>query len=273
MNGNDNCSVRTGGFANRRKDRPQTESLGKVKVIHGSHDETFDNLVDMNVATVLASLKQIFNIADDAVASVNGVKVSMDHRLVTNDVLEFIKPFGQKGLGDLLTPEQILKRWDIDRKQYEKFISEGMPTEPLDDGSVRHFEYAVDEWQRSRVSKHPGRTTKKPSSGVTPRWDEITKRLYVGKDLIKNLVKCSSTYGQLRILKEFEAAGWPTFLQDPFGDNGTGNFEDSTSETVSGLNKNHKTTGILRFHMHNKVGIRWEITGPTKGRGRSRKAP
>ena len=256
------------GFANSRKDRSKAISLGKVKVIHGSHNETFDNLVNMNVASVLSSLKQIFNISDHAVASVNGVKVGMDHCLVTNDVLEFIKPFGQKGL----TPEQILKRWDISRNQYEKFVSEGMPTEPLDDGSYRHFEYAVDAWQRGRVSKQPGRPTRKPSSVVTPRWDEITKQLYVGKHLIKNLVKCSPAFGQLRILKEFEDAGWPTFLQDPFGDKGTGKFEVTTNETVSGLNKNQKTTGVLRFHIHNKVGIRWEIIKPSKGRGRSRKA-
>jgi hypothetical protein len=70
---------------------------GKVKVIHGANDDTFDGLVGQKVSTVRASLVDAFNIPGDALALVNGQQVDNTYSLQQNDVLEFIKQAGVKG--------------------------------------------------------------------------------------------------------------------------------------------------------------------------------
>lgn len=70
---------------------------GKVKVIHGANDDTFDGLVGQKVSTVRASLVDAFNIPGDALALVNGNQVDNNYSLQQNDVLEFIKQAGVKG--------------------------------------------------------------------------------------------------------------------------------------------------------------------------------
>jgi hypothetical protein len=70
---------------------------GKIKVIHGANDDTFDGLIGQKVATVRASLVDAFNIPGDALALVNGMQVDNTYTLQQNDVLEFIKQAGVKG--------------------------------------------------------------------------------------------------------------------------------------------------------------------------------
>ena len=70
---------------------------GKVKVIHGANDDTFDGLVGQKVSTVRASLVDAFNIPGDALALVNGNQVDNNYVLQQSDVLEFIKQAGVKG--------------------------------------------------------------------------------------------------------------------------------------------------------------------------------
>lgn len=70
---------------------------GRVKVIHGANDDTFDGLVGQKVSTVRASLVDAFNIPGDALALVNGNQVDNNYVLQQNDVLEFIKQAGVKG--------------------------------------------------------------------------------------------------------------------------------------------------------------------------------
>lgn len=77
---------------------PILEKLeGKVKVIHGANDDTFDGLVGQSVGSVRASLVDAFNIPGDAMALVDGTQVNNDFVLKTNQTLEFIKAAGVKG--------------------------------------------------------------------------------------------------------------------------------------------------------------------------------
>lgn len=107
---------KVGGFANtQKKATPSAASevlnaeetlakldaaeakVGQVKVIHGSADGVFDNLVGVSVATVRASLVTAFNIPGDATAFINGEQVDGNYVLQANEVLEFVKSAGQKG--------------------------------------------------------------------------------------------------------------------------------------------------------------------------------
>jgi len=71
---------------------------GPIKVIHGANDGLFE-VAGAPVGSVQASLVEAFNIPGDALAFVNGKVVEYEYRLQTNDVLEFMRPWGRKGTG------------------------------------------------------------------------------------------------------------------------------------------------------------------------------
>ena len=75
----------------------KAEAVGQVKVVHGSADGVFDNLIGVQVNTVKASLVHAFNIPGEAQAFVNGETVNGDYALQANDTLEFVKQAGVKG--------------------------------------------------------------------------------------------------------------------------------------------------------------------------------
>jgi DNA adenine methylase len=73
-----------------------------VKVIHGANDGVFA-LAGATVASTQASLSDAFNIPLEAFARINGKIVGEDHRVLTNDLVEFVMPWGTKG-GSAMTP-------------------------------------------------------------------------------------------------------------------------------------------------------------------------
>lgn len=131
----------------------------QIMVICGSTDMSFDNIDGYSVGTVKTSLQDPFSIPKTAAAFVNGNRVADEHRLRFGDVVEFIQIDGRKGLGGLLSSQDLMKAWRIDQDQYQAWIADGLPTERLVDGSTAHFAMAVDEWCRARVkvrlSKNP----------------------------------------------------------------------------------------------------------------------
>lgn len=69
-----------------------------VKVIHGANDGHFE-VAGETVGGVRASLAHAHNIPDDAIALVDGQRVTDDFRLAENSVLEFVGQRGVKGAG------------------------------------------------------------------------------------------------------------------------------------------------------------------------------
>jgi hypothetical protein len=73
-----------------------------VKVIHGANDGLF-NIAGTTVATLWASLSDVFNIPADALAFVNGEQVDPSFRLLASNTVEFVKQYGEKSI---LDPEE-----------------------------------------------------------------------------------------------------------------------------------------------------------------------
>jgi len=141
-----------------------TTTPNLVHVIHGPDDDCF-SLADRSVGYVKASLVHALNVPSYASAWVNGQNVGDEHILKGGDVLEFCVRRGFKGLGELLSPAELMKRWKIKRKQYDQWVSEGLPTVTLLDGNLRHPAPLVDGWW-SNQSTSPQST---PSSvNATP---------------------------------------------------------------------------------------------------------
>ncbi len=84
--------------------------ISPVKVIHGANDGLFD-IAGTTVATLWASLSDVFNIPADALAFVNGEQVDPSYRLLASDTVEFVKQYGEKSI---LDPEE---KAQIDRME------------------------------------------------------------------------------------------------------------------------------------------------------------
>jgi hypothetical protein len=74
----------------------------KVRVVHGSNEQYFDNLGGKTVGTIRKSLREVFNIPGDAEALISGKKVTDDFILEGGQSLEFVKEAGVKGDGKSL---------------------------------------------------------------------------------------------------------------------------------------------------------------------------
>lgn len=89
-----------------------TLTAGQVRVVHGATDDTFDDIAGEPVAAVRAALAA-FNVPSGAVAFVNGLPVTPDHRLEPGDTIEFVHPFGVKGA---LDPDELALLQRIEAK-------------------------------------------------------------------------------------------------------------------------------------------------------------
>ncbi len=116
-------------------------------IVHGANKGSF-RVVGQTVRSVRRALREVFNIPDDASALINGGSVGDDRILADGEHLEFTREYGTKGLGALLTPEQLRELWAISKEGYEELLTNGLPTLTFSKGSVRHPEAAVDEFLR-----------------------------------------------------------------------------------------------------------------------------
>lgn len=130
---------------------------GMVHVACGIHQGLYP-IAGTLVANVRRSLREVFGIPDDAKAFVGSIQVGDDHRLRVGDRLDFVRAKGVKGLGELLTPEQLQQRWAITREQYLQLLRMGLPAIRFEDQSLLHPEMAVDEWFRQQVGSRKGRS-------------------------------------------------------------------------------------------------------------------
>jgi hypothetical protein len=118
-----------------------------VEIINGPHQDSYP-VAGWPVSKVRTALAGVFSIPPGAEALVDGHPVMGDAILQAGGTLEFIRASGSKGLGELLTPEQLKERWGITDDEYQRLLDKGMP---IDSVTGRHPELAVDEWWREQV--------------------------------------------------------------------------------------------------------------------------
>ena len=141
-----------------------------VHVVYGDQHDFFD-LAGEFVAEVHTALAAAWGIPVDAISLVNGLEVGRKHLLQPGDELEFLSPQGEKGLGELLTPAQLMERWQITTQQYEELVRRGLPTLQMEDGTILHPEVSIDEWFRRGLVSPPSNNTSDPGPGFgLPPW-------------------------------------------------------------------------------------------------------
>jgi hypothetical protein len=88
---------RRGARGNGSEEELESDPTG-VQVIWGAMAQQME-LVGMTVGDAQGLLQQAFNLAPDATALVDGQLVTRDQRLSSGQVLEFVRPAGEKGVG------------------------------------------------------------------------------------------------------------------------------------------------------------------------------
>ncbi len=151
-------------------------SSRSVKVIHGANDGLF-LVAGVAVATIRASLKDAFNIPDEAVPFVNGETVSPAYQLQENDTLEFVKRRGRKSVGNRVwTDEAFSEFFQITREDLNAWIAQGLKVKRSLDGSLRITETAVDEFFRGQVIESPYLNTEQAAA-----YCNISKDAFYGR--------------------------------------------------------------------------------------------
>ena len=122
-------------------------SVKSVRVNHTVNDGVFD-FAGHTVAEVQLALLDAFNLRSCDAAFVNGIEVDWNYILNAGDQLEFMHRYGHKGLGDMITPDELMRRWKITDEQYREFQNLGLPSIELDNNVILHPEFALDEWSK-----------------------------------------------------------------------------------------------------------------------------
>lgn len=162
-----------------------------VRVVHGCNEVRLRN--GLMVSEIQKSLAEVLNVRSDATALLNGVAVAADHRPAEGDNLEFVSEFGHKGLGELLSPESLIARWEITPERYRELVRLGLPAIRFADGSTVHPEVAVDEWV-CRV------TTGQPEAVLADQLRRIADHFdppppdKVGSDYVAARLGCTTTW-------------------------------------------------------------------------------
>lgn len=127
-----------------------TAPAGVVKVIHGANDGEFDGLVGATVQQVYRYLIDAFNLSNDSIALINGVRVEPDCRLESNDTLEFCKRAGRKAINRLFAMEQIEKEYGLTAELCNQIAAGVTPLGMNGGGQALYSESAIDGWIECR---------------------------------------------------------------------------------------------------------------------------
>lgn len=120
-----------------------------IRIIHGANVELC-GFQGRTVGYIRKALREVINLPSDAVAFIGG-RQAMDDRVINDgESVEFVRKKGIKGLGALLTPDQLKEQWQIDDAGYRQLLDLGLPRIQLPSG-VRHPEIEVDEFFRQRA--------------------------------------------------------------------------------------------------------------------------
>lgn len=172
-------------------------SCGTVKVIHAANDGLF-TVAGASVASVRASLRDAFNLPDDAAIFVNSVPVLSDHCLQANETLEFVMPFGRKGVGERVwTADEFCQFFRITPEDLQAWIAQGLKIKHCLDGSLRITETAVDEFFRGRVIESPYLSTDEAAA-----YCNVTKDAFYGRVERKKITPLPGSAKENRFTRE-----------------------------------------------------------------------
>ena len=124
-------------------------NVAAVEVVHGAESIRRPEFVGRTVADVRTCLRHVLNIPSSAEGRLNGHEARPDDVLLPGDVLEYLDLPGQKGVDELLTPEEFMEFTGFLLTEYEYLLAQKMPIHELSDG-VKLVMGEVREWLRNQ---------------------------------------------------------------------------------------------------------------------------
>lgn len=125
---------------------------GAVKIIHGVNEGVFNGLEGVSVRRVYPDLVDAFNLPQDAIAFVNGVRVGPDYRLVSGDTLEFCKAYGCKERDRLMTLSRIESVYGFTTDLCNQLSGCLIPIAVNSQGESLYLESSIDDWIKYRAT-------------------------------------------------------------------------------------------------------------------------
>ncbi len=137
------------GFGQRlAPNRDCFRSEGLVRVIHGARD-LFLPVAGMPVGEVRTFYRTFLNFRRDAHAFIGGERVGDDHVIRSGEALEFLFPYGCKGVGLVWSREEFCEHFRLSEAQFQELKNRGLPVHVFTDGAERITETDFDLWSTS----------------------------------------------------------------------------------------------------------------------------
>jgi hypothetical protein len=125
------------------------------------------DLVGKTVGEARQLLKAVMGLPDNVKAKVNEQSVEPIYRLAEGDVLSFYLESGQKGVGDVWTPQEFMEKFNLTTDGWEALIEEGLPIQSMPNDEICIIEDEVDPWFYKRRKQ---KEYLKSLGGKKPRW-------------------------------------------------------------------------------------------------------
>jgi|GEM_PF-2085615 len=250
-----------------------------VRIVHGANEDHLD-FAGKTIGQLKRSLREVFNIPPEAVAYCCGDLASQQYLIEEGDTIEFVREQGVKGLGRLLSSNDLKSELSISDEQYNELLEQGLPIITLSNDEIRHPEFSVDKFldefskQQSTsiqvkrdILKEVKSTDKNKNASLLKKPDWDGAKLFVNGELIKRYK--NPAIHQKKILNCFQEENWSEEIDDPFElqqiekkcDQGmkSAELDDWMAKrrgAVAELNKMQKV--ILFTSLGDGRGVKWE---------------
>jgi hypothetical protein len=135
---------------------PQHRSIASVSPFHGTINVVYGpadldmHLAGFTVEEIQISLCDVLGLGQDAEAYSDGILVKDKSTVVAAGRLEFVKPWGQKGIGKTYTKEEFMQAFHMTEADWSDWAAEGLPFDTMRDGTIVISETEVDQWKLRR---------------------------------------------------------------------------------------------------------------------------
>jgi hypothetical protein len=173
---------------NRKREMANGIEPGGVNIVYGPHDLDL-LLAGLTVEEIQLSVRDVLNVGADAEAYLGG-KLVEDKTIsaVAGERIEFMKPFGRKGVGKTWTKEELMLAFRMSEEDWSDWAAQGLPFDRMRDGTIVLNETEVDRWKATRRGQQPenpvvlerlASAAEEIAHHLDPRPPEIVKSSYV----------------------------------------------------------------------------------------------
>ena len=172
--------------------RINNSGTGTVNVVYGAHDLDMD-LAGPTVEEIQITLRDVLGVGRGAEAYLGGKLVEEKTiTVVAGERIEFVKPFGRKGVGQTWTKEEFMQVFRMTEADWSNWVAKGLPFDTMRDGTIVLNETEVDQWKEAQQGRRPDNhaalqrlaiAAEEIAKHLDPTPPEIVKSRYIAQKL------------------------------------------------------------------------------------------